>query len=649
MGVFRALDSAGIRPDLIVGTSIGAITGALYASGYTGDQIDSLTRALPLARVIHAYEPRLPGVLGDVPAVAVLERRNGRMRLQTGAVQESEINALMSAMMLRGNLAAAGDFDRLPIPFRAVATNIDDGQSVVLGRGDLARAVRASFAIPVVFQPVRIEARLLNDGGMANNVPVTIARALGAERVIVSTLPSAPVNASELDSPFGVAVKLVDALVRNELLPLGPDDVLVRHDTESFDLLDFGPAQSTALIRQGYASAQKALAQARCVRTLGQTVQQDAARTVTLARVAPLDTLIRGGAALLRTLGLSGGRRIFVDSLRERLLAVGESGRYQGMWLYPTPATEGALALDPVPLAAPTLSVGLGASFDGDNGGRVSVSGAMPMLLGGRLDAGADLRAGRYRQEARVVMQSVPGDFTRALTFPVELRAAHENVRRFISDGEQPSVPTGEVSAFGGVAGARGPFRWFAGPMAVAWYSDSARTWQRSGGARIRVATPRRAMTRLELIAEATGSFYGAWLDAAYGWTRGPLTLRPFVRAGAGDRLPLQRTFLLGGANGFPGLRIGEGRADRTAMIGTTAQLALFGPLAAEVEVAGGALGARRDPTQGPVVGGALPNEVLLGARFGVRLDTPAGPIQVAEGVNSRGEHVLYLRIGRWY
>ena len=89
MGVFRALDSAGIRPDLIVGTSIGAITGALFASGYTGDQIDSLTRALPLARVIHAYEPRLPGVLGDVPAVAVLERRNGRMRLQTGAVQRA--------------------------------------------------------------------------------------------------------------------------------------------------------------------------------------------------------------------------------------------------------------------------------------------------------------------------------------------------------------------------------------------------------------------------------------------------------------------------------------------------------------------------------------------------------------------------------
>lgn len=154
VGLFRALDSAGVRPDLIVGTSIGAITGALYASGYSARQIDSLTRALPLDGIVHGFEPRLPGVPGDSPAVVVFERRAGRFRLQTGAVQEREINALMSAMLLRGNLTARGDFDRLPIPFRALATDMASGTPVVLGAGDLSRAVRASFVIPVVFQPV---------------------------------------------------------------------------------------------------------------------------------------------------------------------------------------------------------------------------------------------------------------------------------------------------------------------------------------------------------------------------------------------------------------------------------------------------------------------------------------------------------------
>src|SRR6185312_9138522 len=88
--------------------------------------------------------------------------------------------------MLRGNLLARGNFDSLPIPFRAVAADLGDRSPVVLASGDLARAVRASFAIPLVFAPESLNGRILGDGGLVANIPVAVARAAGADRVIVS-------------------------------------------------------------------------------------------------------------------------------------------------------------------------------------------------------------------------------------------------------------------------------------------------------------------------------------------------------------------------------------------------------------------------------------------------------------------------------
>ncbi len=200
IGVFKVLDSLGIVPDMIVGSSIGAIMGALYASGYSGAEIDSIARALPISDVIRAYSPRAPGVIGQLPALAVWERNGSGWALQTGTVREAEVNALMSALMLRGNLLARGDFDRLPIPLRVIATRLSTRSPVVLGDGDLAQALRASFAIPLLFRPGRVGDLVLMDGGVSDNIPVGTARAMGAQRVIVSTLPTAAVDDSLLGS-----------------------------------------------------------------------------------------------------------------------------------------------------------------------------------------------------------------------------------------------------------------------------------------------------------------------------------------------------------------------------------------------------------------------------------------------------------------
>ena len=145
IGVMEVMDSLGLVPDLIVGTSIGSIMGAMYAAGYTGKQIDSITRSLPIEQMIRQYEPKVSSGIGLLRPLIVWEKGLSGYVIQSGAVREGEVNAFLSSLLLRANLKARGDFDSLPIPFRAVAADLDTRAAVVLDRGDLAQAVRASF------------------------------------------------------------------------------------------------------------------------------------------------------------------------------------------------------------------------------------------------------------------------------------------------------------------------------------------------------------------------------------------------------------------------------------------------------------------------------------------------------------------------
>ena len=144
-----------------MGTSIGAAVGALYASGYSGRTLDSLARITPLSDMLRSYRPRAPRSLGVLRPLVTWEQGERRFTLQNASLVESEVNALVNVAMLRGNLLARGDFDSLPIPFRAMATDLGTGEPVVMSSGDLAQAVRASIAVPLVFAPELRDGRVL--------------------------------------------------------------------------------------------------------------------------------------------------------------------------------------------------------------------------------------------------------------------------------------------------------------------------------------------------------------------------------------------------------------------------------------------------------------------------------------------------------
>lgn len=156
VGVLKYIEQSGVPIDYIAGTSIGSIVGGLYAVGYRSEQIDTLFRSQPWLKMF---------------AGEMLKGRNVVQLLDSLTGRRDSI-----------------DFDRLPIPFRCVAVDLWRQQEVVLRSGRLPVAMRASMAIPGVFRPVRMDSLTLVDGGMLNNLPVDVVKAMGADVVIAIDL-----------------------------------------------------------------------------------------------------------------------------------------------------------------------------------------------------------------------------------------------------------------------------------------------------------------------------------------------------------------------------------------------------------------------------------------------------------------------------
>jgi predicted acylesterase/phospholipase RssA len=343
IGVLRVLDSLGVRPSLVVGSSMGALVGALYAGGVPVPQIDSIARTIPFVSLFRRYAPITYLTAGELrsPVVTrsptfVLEFRGGRPHLQSPVASEPRVNALINQLLLRPNLRAAGDFDSLPIRFRAVATDMRTKKSVVLDDGDLAEAVRASIAIPVVFRPVDRDGRLLVDGSMSDDVPVGVARELGARRVIVSDVSASLADsAARGESTLGY---LIDALFTQPPDSLGPADVRIAPNVRRFGALEFSDDAVGPLIDSGYRAAEQALA--HCPPAAG--------------RRAPLPPVQGAGV------------------VAERLARLADEGMYETVWLRPRLRDTASVGsevntimarLEFAPVATPTpervLSVGL--------------------------------------------------------------------------------------------------------------------------------------------------------------------------------------------------------------------------------------------------------------------------------------------------
>ena len=189
VGVLKVLEDMHVPIDAIAGTSMGAVVGGLYASGLNARQIEKLMTSINWQDAFRDRPSREDLTLRRKQEDETflvkfpLGLRGGHVVLPRGLIQGQRLIETLRRLTLP--VARISDFDQLPTPFRAVATDLETGEAVVMGSGDLTSAMRASLSGPGVFSPVEREGRLLVDGGIADNVPVDIARAMGVDVVIV--------------------------------------------------------------------------------------------------------------------------------------------------------------------------------------------------------------------------------------------------------------------------------------------------------------------------------------------------------------------------------------------------------------------------------------------------------------------------------
>ena len=225
VGVLKVLEELHVPVDCIAGTSMGALVGAGYASGIPAADLQTFLVGIDWKTVVGGVGQRDLQPIEQKRAGVTYSNnfelgvKDGSLVLPGGLVNTSGIETLLRSYVARARLQSS--FDQLPIPFRAVATDMITGKMVVLDRGDLATAMRASMAIPGAFAPVVTDQYILADGGMVRNIPVDVARNLCADVVIVVNLVEPAARREKLQSATQLLLRSTDVGIQaNEALQL---------------------------------------------------------------------------------------------------------------------------------------------------------------------------------------------------------------------------------------------------------------------------------------------------------------------------------------------------------------------------------------------------------------------------------------------
>ncbi|MGH7518363.1 MAG: patatin-like phospholipase family protein [Gemmatimonadales bacterium] len=641
IGVLKVLDSLGYRPDLVVGTSMGAIIGAMYASGYSGRDLDSLARRYSLAGLVRAEPRLLARTMGPLRPLIQWEPGRRGLRLRAAVVDELEINALVTAGLLPGNLLAAGNFDSLPIPFRAVVTNLATGQARVLAGGDLAQAVRASFAIPVVFRPVQLDDSLFVDGGIADNVPVGPARLDPTiQRVIVSDVGGGHKKEVDYESPIAQLDRIIDFLFLQPADSLGRNDIVIRPDVVDFPPLEFDSLRIDSLIARGVAAAQDSLAAPGCAGPARRGAGARVPRRLTGVAVERLSAA--DGAALVRLLDLRENAPLDERELQLRIRRLARWGLLESLWLNPVVAGD-SVRLRIEPRRPPRRTLALGAAYDNELGGRLWVGALERRLFRQNIEASGVLFAGELRSELTAALRWGSALRPHRLAPLVRIRAADESIRRFDVDGmELPKIGTQEAIGLAGLERWLGGDWWVQAAGVAHLWEEPDGTGRSAAGGVFRVERLGRvADDAVEAEARLTGEYDRFQLTASTTLRALGLRLTPRLRLGWGEDLPVQAAFPLGGLEGFPGLHITERRGQREAMASLLVTRSVTPRIGLRVELAAG-----RSADDGELLAG---NGWIGGARAGLSMETPIGPVRVEYGYNSDDRGALLVRVGRWF
>lgn len=416
VGVLKIIEQTGLRVDYITGTSMGSIVGGLYASGYNATMLEDLVITMDWDDYLADAVSRRSSAIEEKGEfdkyLASFQIRKDGIQLPTGFKRGQKLTALLSRLTL--HVQNIHDFDKLPIPYRCVTTDIVTGEAHVIRGGYLPDAMRASMAIPSIFTPIEIDGRLLVDGGIVRNLPVSDAREMGADIVIAVDVGAPLYKKKELKSVVNImdqSVSFLGAKSTKEQQLLA--DVLIIPDIAGFGGSDFNRGRE--LIANGEKAARLALPELEKLAELqsrfpsdrkGLVLTYDLAQAGSVkAKKAPRLEInaidIRGLRRVSRNLvlgklGFTPPARVAPDDLMEAIDRVYASGFFQRVTYEINTAEDGGIILiiRVEELSGTFLKVGL--SYDSDMSAAVLLNMTLRNLAGKGSKVSLDARLSQY-------------------------------------------------------------------------------------------------------------------------------------------------------------------------------------------------------------------------------------------------------------
>ena len=577
---------------------------------------------------------------------------DGKVHLVPGAVPENQLNAALNQVLLRGNLQARGDFGRMAVPYYAVASDVSTTLPVVLHEGDLAQAVRASMAIPIVFPPVKIGAKTYVDGGLSANLPVRLARELGADQLIISNLVQHQSPDTDYGSSLAIASSMLDYLFSQSADSAFDDDVYIASDVTGLSSLDFSPTTVDTAIAHGRSAARDALVPAVAEKCLPLGTRTPPPLPPLVVEELNIPGLSRAELQeLLAPMGLAQGVTLEEPVLQRGFAKVGSTGQFLSVWLTPT-AGDSGVVLNVQVRRAPVGGFGLGLAYDNELGGRMWAGMVIRDPVTRTWEFTGIATAGGLRED-------LSGAIRRQLPLPgrPSLLATgflgRETIPFFLDNGLASVRPRVEM-AFASLG-----LEWVTSRTWLFRGSIRGRAWNDSTDAGYESLAPAFVVHHVQsdgtmttsLEGEASTQFRRIAIDVREPIFAGKWVVTPQLRLGRieGSTFPLQLTFPLGGYNGFPGLHMTERRGTEEAYGAVSVSYPILGALRLHAEFAAGNAHFS-DSVTTSLLGS---DQTLYGTRLGFVLrSSPFGPVRLEYGwttVEGVYRDNLFLRVGNWF
>lgn len=337
IGALKVIEEAGVKVDYIGGTSMGAIVGALYASGYSAQELDSIFRVTDFSSLIQDNVPR--------GAKTFYEKENSERYALTLPFTNFKVtfpqaisggqNIYNELVRLLFHVKDIQDFKKLPIPFLCMATNVETGEQVLLDQGYLPEAIVASGTFPSLFEPSEIDGDILIDGGVVNNYPIDRVKAMGADIIIGVDVQHDLATRESLSSATEILLQINNYRTVNDMKKKSEEtDIYIRPAIDEFSVIDFG--RSKEIVESGEAAAKEKITELRAIASVQKNTPKRRKRIQLMDSLTINRMIIQGNDRYTRgyikgKLRFSLAEKIAFDELKQGINNLSATGNFKAI------------------------------------------------------------------------------------------------------------------------------------------------------------------------------------------------------------------------------------------------------------------------------------------------------------------------------